>query len=73
MYGKKAFLSIWKITRRSGGAETTEDNWNVLAYPLRERGRITGFLCVENAGEYIGDVTLIRTLVPYILGEQKRF
>lgn len=55
------------------GCRTEDDNWNVLAYPLRERGRITGFLCVENAGEYIGDVTLIRTLVPYILGEQKRF
>ncbi len=55
------------------GCRNDEDNWNVLAYPLRERGRITGFLCVENAGEYIGDVTLIRTLVPYILGEQKRF
>ena len=52
---------------------TAENLWRFAAFPLSEDNRTHGFLCVENAQEHASEVTLATTMVPYILGEWKRF
>lgn len=47
--------------------------WHYAAFPLMEEGRITGFLCVENARNTPADSALIGTLLPYLLREPGRF
>lgn len=50
-----------------------DDYWRFIAYPLRKDNIISGFLCVENAREHAQDAAILDTIVPYIIGEQRRF
>lgn len=47
--------------------------WNYIAYPLKQKGEIAGFLCVEDAKRRESEVALLGTLAPYISGEERRF
>lgn len=47
--------------------------WRFAAYPLKEKDKITGFLCVENAKKHLGDTALLSVLAPYVIGEKQRF
>lgn len=47
--------------------------WHFMACPLKKKEDVTGFLCVENAHEHEGEAALLNTVIPYIVGEQKRF
>lgn len=47
--------------------------WNFMVYPLRKQAEITGVLCIENAQEHQAQAVLLSTLLPYIMGEPKRF
>lgn len=50
-----------------------ESRWHFTTFPLIEDDAIMGFLCIENPREHPTDAALFTTLIPYILGEQKRF
>ena len=47
--------------------------WRFMACPMKKKEDVTGFLCVENAHEHESETALLNTLIPYIMGEQKRF
>lgn len=47
--------------------------WRYTAFPLIREGEVVGFLCIENAMQYPGDLGLFTTLVPYLLQERERF
>lgn len=57
----------------SGDQAAEETLWRFTVFPLMENAETTGFLCIENPQEHPSDVTLAATMVPYILGERKRF
>lgn len=48
-------------------------SWCFTAFPLKLRGEIQDFLCVENAQVHQKDAALLGILVPYITKEQERF
>lgn len=48
-------------------------SWHFTTFPLIEGDLIMGFLCIENPREHPKDAALFTTLIPHILGEQKRF
>lgn len=47
--------------------------WYFIACPLKKNGEVQGFLCVENAQAHAEDMALLKTLIPYIVGEETRF
>lgn len=55
------------------GEPPVEGTWHFTAFPLMEKDVITGFLCIENAGEHPADAALFSTLIPYILKEKDRY
>lgn len=58
----------------SGREESTEGRmWRFTVFPLIENETITGFLCIENPQKHPADAALLGTLIPYIMGEKKRF
>ena len=64
------------LTRTTPSGQNSQDNsgrWNFMAFPLIENISTLGFLCIENPREHQIDSALPNTLIPYMLGEQKRF
>ena len=49
------------------------ERWHFITYPLQRSEEISGFLCIENAQRHMEDMALLRTLAPYISGEEDRF
>lgn len=50
-----------------------DGRWHFTTFPLMDEGVIVGFLCIENPQNHPTDAALFTTLIPYIIGEQKRF
>lgn len=50
-----------------------EGKWNFMVFPLTRKSEITSFFCIENAREHQSETLVLRTLQPYITGEQNRF
>lgn len=50
-----------------------EENWNFIAFPLIQDGQTLGFLCVENGKAHLGELRLLRTVIPYLMKEHRRF
>ena len=47
--------------------------WYFTVCPLIEKGRVTGFLCIENSRAHPADAALFGVLIPYMLRERDRF
>ena len=47
--------------------------WHFTTFPLIEKEKVEGFLCIENAREHPSDAALFSTLIPYLLRERQRF
>lgn len=50
-----------------------ESCWRFSAVPMKQEGRIRGFLCVENSREHIAESALLYALIPYLFNEYRRF
>lgn len=64
---------IFMETPSAAGEKESKSRWHFTVYPMKKKEQIVGFLCVENAQKHPADVALLGILVPYILGEQRRF
>lgn len=47
--------------------------WNFAIFPMKQKGKLKGFLCVENAGVHLKDAAVMTMVLPYIQGERRRF
>ena len=64
------------LSRTSSFNEKTQEktnNWYFITFPFIENNKILGFLCIENPKDHTMDVSTANALIPYILGEHKRF
>lgn len=61
------------VEKPTANPDAKEKVWHFLTFPLVSKGSIFGFLCVENARRHCDDTGLLRTVVPYILKEPRRF
>lgn len=67
-------LPIYTENRSSAAdGDYRSSGWNFTVCPMKKKDEITGFLCVENAKKHSSEAALLNTLIPYIVGEQKRF
>ncbi len=53
--------------------EKDEKKWHFITFPLIEKDVVTSFLCIENPNKNTMDISTANALIPYILGEKKRF
>ena len=50
-----------------------ESAWRFAVYPLLQKERVEGFLCMENARRHADDAALVNALLPLLQREPERF
>ena len=50
-----------------------EGAWRFAVYPLLQKERVEGFLCMENARRHADDAALVNALLPLLQREPERF
>ena len=63
------------LSRKENAERGKKDSegWSFTVFPLEEKDRIEGFLCIENPKKHPANATLFSTLIPYMLHERERF
>lgn len=54
-------------------SKVSQRPWRFAVFPMIQADTIAGFFCIENACDQLTSVSLLQTLLPYIVAEQKRF